>query len=325
MLKTLRTFVNLSRTRKDVWIKPVQWYSTRTNSIIGNNYKKIFSIKQDHILNILNTSSLNILTRYIQEPYAEKIIQHRTENGPFKSLNELTKIQDIELDALNSLWISPTDEMMLSKLKRSIMMPKTKITAVPNEVLGLHIGTNVVSWAMVTSDFKILYLDFIDWSESTKGTNIYELIDLAQIIAKELPPSCSYVIEEFPYTNKLSNIYLTQQKLMTAILSCVKVLNEQTKASSSLEDDFYMLRKQTSAQFFNLVIGKETIASRYIIGKILYDSTIETKPFEDIYINSKLRSKFINITSEQQEQIGWSLLKAITCMYLIKFCKENKK
>ncbi|CAK9832358.1 hypothetical protein ANTRET_LOCUS9192 [Anthophora retusa] len=337
MLKTLRTFVNISRTRKDLWINPVQWcftrtngivknncetISSRTNDIVENNCETIFSNKQNHILNILNTSSLDILTRYIQEPYAEKIIQHRTENGPFKSLNDLTRIQNIELDVLNGLWIAPNTKQ-LSKLKRSLIMPRTKITTVPNEILSLHIGTSAVSWAVVTSDFKILQLDFINWSSDTRALSIFELINLVPLIAKLLPPSSSYVTEEFVYSNKLGSKYFVQQKLLTAILSCVKILNEERNKSPSLKNDFYILRKQTAAHFFNLVVGGETIASRYIIGKILHNSNSEIKPFENIYINDELRSNFINVTSEQQEQVGWSLLKAITGMYLIKLFRED--
>ncbi|CAK9816943.1 hypothetical protein ANTPLA_LOCUS9180 [Anthophora plagiata] len=326
MLKTLRTFANISKTRKDLWIKPIQRCSTGTNSIIEKNNVKVSSFKENHILNILNTSDLNEMTRYIQKPCAEKIILHRMKNGLFKSLNDLTSIQDIELDALNGLWILPIDEVQYLKLKRSMLIPKTKIIKVPNEVLGLHIGSNVISWAVVTSDFKILYLDFIHWGDSVKNVNSHDLINLAPTVAKMLPPSSSYVIEEFPYVKNSASAHLMQQKLSAAIMCCVKILNEQRKKETSLlENDFYVLKSQTSAQFFNLLVGKEVIATKYIIGKVFDNSKIKAKPFEGLYVNDKLRSKFANVTPEQQEQIGWSLLKAITCMYLLKCFKKNEK
>lgn len=89
--------------------------------------------------------------------------------------------------------------------------------------------------------------------------------------------------------------------------------------SSNFLNNLYILKSQTTAQFFKLRIGNETIAANYILEKILNKTeTDENLKQIQIYINNDIKQKYKEKIVEEREQIGWSLLTALTFVHLVK-------
>ncbi|XP_017789537.1 PREDICTED: uncharacterized protein LOC108571891 [Habropoda laboriosa] len=328
MLRTLYNFTNTGRRRKNLWINLVQRCSTGTDSMIENN-EILFAENEHQILKIVNESNLKQLTNYIEQSYAQTIILHRITNGSYKSLSDLTCIKDMESDILNKFLISVTNhDIKHLQCSRSVLIPNTKITKIPNEIMGLHIGPTAICWALVTSDFKVLHLGCHIWNDNHKKFSSYDLIHLASSVAHMLPLSSSHVIEEIPVLKRVpQSTYYIPQQLTTAIMSSIIIMNNsKNDDSSGLKYNLYVLKPQTSAHFFNLVVGKEVVASKYIIQRIFDQSNIDNKQFQYIHISDELREYFLMEMPEQQEQLGWSLLKALTCTHLLKsFMARQKK
>ncbi|KOC65683.1 hypothetical protein WH47_10145 [Habropoda laboriosa] len=260
--------------------------------MIENN-EILFAENEHQILKIVNESNLKQLTNYIEQSYAQTIILHRITNGSYKSLTQFCILFQI-----------------------------------PNEIMGLHIGPTAICWALVTSDFKVLHLGCHIWNDNHKKFSSYDLIHLASSVAHMLPLSSSHVIEEIPVLKRVpQSTYYIPQQLTTAIMSSIIIMNNsKNDDSSGLKYNLYVLKPQTSAHFFNLVVGKEVVASKYIIQRIFDQSNIDNKQFQYIHISDELREYFLMEMPEQQEQLGWSLLKALTCTHLLKsFMARQKK
>lgn len=87
----------------------------------------------------------------------------------------------------------------------------------------------------------------------------------------------------------------------------------------------YILKSRSTAQFFKLRIGNETIAAKYILEKILNktDESDENLKQIQISINNEIKQKYIKKIAEEKEQIGWSLLTALTFIHLVKNQSQN--
>lgn len=109
---------------------------------------------------------------------------------------------------------------------------------------------------------------------------------------------------------------------MKSILHLIKFVTFSEKNNSSKFLNLYILKSQTTAQFFKLKIGSETIATNYVLEKILNetetDENLKQQTKMQIYINNEIKQKYIKKIAEEREQIGWSLLTALTFAYLVK-------
>ncbi|XP_076753418.1 uncharacterized protein LOC143424913 [Xylocopa sonorina] len=321
MLRILYNLTCTVRIRKDVWFQPLQRCSTKVRSNVENDAgQKWFSEKEDEILQIVNESNVKELSKYIQSSYAETIISNRTNNGPYKSLNDLVSQNKLTSDNLNNFYtLIINHKVKKRKWKKFVVTPDVKTIMMPKTILGIHVGSNAITWTLLNCDFKILDWDCLCWHNQTTDINTFNLINLASSIAQTLPVSSCYVIEELKMTNKsLYHMLSIQQQLNIAIMSCLKLMENQRRNNSmEPKNSVYVLQYLTSARFLNLIVGNEVIAAKYIMKLILNNEAIDNKGLQFVHVDDELKKKFTARSLEQQEQIGWSVAKAITFIRLV--------
>lgn len=75
----------------------------------------------------------------------------------------------------------------------------------------------------------------------------------------------------------------------------------------------------TAARFFNLIVASEVIAVDYFMNKIL-DDTKTDECLWDIHIAYEFKKKYMKKVADEKEQMGWSLLKTLACLHIIRDC-----
>ncbi|XP_043787312.1 uncharacterized protein LOC122712061 [Apis laboriosa] len=244
-----------------------------------------------------------------------------TKNGPYSSLNDLLIKTNINEDILNEFYNSILNHEKISpkKINQFIVTPDISGIEMPQMILGINVGPNAISWTLLNSNFHILNWDCFVWRDKTSKTTIYDIINLTSSFVQELSifnnSLTSFVIEEID----MAKMLCYQFQIIIGIASCLKLLSYQEKNNSSkFYDNLYILKSRSTARFFKLRIGNETIAAKYILEKILNKTDETDENLKQICINNEIKQKYIEKISEEKEQIGWSLLTALTFVHLIK-------
>ncbi|KOX78196.1 Transcription elongation factor, mitochondrial [Melipona quadrifasciata] len=312
MLRTLYKFTYTFKIKKNLWIQPLKICSIMTESNSENNVK--FLKSESSILQLINTSGLKQLSKFIEASHAKTIISIRKENGLYKSLNDLSLSTKINNDILAKFYQSISNCEISTRTWSKYMTPDEII--MPATTLAIHVGPSAINWTVVNSDFKILDWDSRVWQNGTSKITTYDTINLIASITQQLPVCNCYVMEEIKMiTNKSSNL-LTQKQISTGIASCLKLITNQG-TNNSPKNRLYLLKSFASARYFHLMIGSEAISANYIMKKILSDTDVNNEILQRVNVDEKLKRKYNEMFTDEKEQIGWSLLKALTFMCII--------
>ncbi|XP_076640232.1 uncharacterized protein LOC143351968 [Colletes latitarsis] len=240
------------------------------------------------------------------------ILRHNI-NGTYKSLQNLLLIDKFGHNAIYTYCTS----IIAAKLKRmskTSVRPIIMMEEIPETTLGIHIGPTMISWALINCNFKVLHWDWENYNLNTKN-NTYDLITLVTSVVEKIPNSNIYVIEDFQVMKtkhkKLLNI---QHQLSTSIMASLTLRDGKDNTNN-----IYVLKPQTSGRIFTLLIGGESICSKYIVNITTTDSVIKFSNIKSInmYMNNDMKEKYIQKSSTEQEQMRLSLLKAMSFLILV--------
>ncbi|CAD1478950.1 unnamed protein product, partial [Heterotrigona itama] len=297
----------------NLWIQPLKTCSIMTENN-GENNVKFSKSKNSKLLELINTSNLEQLSQFIETSHAETIISIR-KKGVYKSLNDLSLRTEINNDALAKFY------QLISNCKISKDIWNKYITSdeilMPATTLALHVGPFAINWIVVNCDFKILDWDSRVWQNETSKITTYDIINLVASVTQQLPVCNCYVIEEIKMIKNKSSInLLIQNQISTGIASCVKLITNQG-TNNSPKNKLYLLKSSASARYFHLIVGSEAISANYVMKKILSDTDINDETLQRVSVDEKLKRKYNKMLSDEKEQVGWSLLKALTFMFIV--------
>ncbi|XP_017767339.1 PREDICTED: uncharacterized protein LOC108555960 [Eufriesea mexicana] len=318
MLRILCRLTYVHNIKNDLWIQSLQKCSTLIENNVEKNIEN-YLIYEPSILYIINKSKLSVLKKYIEVKCADAIILTRIKDGYYTSLKDLLLRTQINLDTFNQLCNSIIDSGIKYKMK---VTPNIEGKIKPNTILGIHIGQTILSWSLLSYDFKVLDWDCITWqNNSLDRTNVYDIISVASTFVNQLPPSDTYVMQDFnKATKQVYNLY----NVHIGIASCLKFMIRQRQNNSiTSENDVYILSPLMAAYCFRLILGNEVLATKYIMNVILNDVKLNNEKLPQIHIDNTLKSKYIKLNNMQKEELNWSLLKALTFGYFIKSSRST--
>ncbi|KAK9305977.1 hypothetical protein QLX08_003210 [Tetragonisca angustula] len=315
MLRTLYLLSYTFKIKKNLWIQPLKICSIMTESNSENNVK--FSKFKSSILQLINTSGLKQLSQFIEESHAKTIISIRKKDGLYKSLNDLSLRTEINNDVLDKFYQSISNHEISTDIWSKYITPNKIIFQMPATTLAIHVGPSAINWTVVNCDFKILDWDSRVWRNETSNITTYDTINLIASVTQQLPVCDCYVMEEIKMIKNKSSInLLIQNQISTGIASCLKLITNQGTNNSS-KNRLYLLKSFSSARYFHLIIGSEAISTDYIMKKILSDTDVDDKILQRVNVDEKLKRKYNKMFTDEKEQIGWSLLKALTFMCIV--------
>ena len=283
---------------------------------------------ESKILKVMNEGSLMELKRYTFPTYAAALISQREAKGPYNSIQHLFSYNELEPHVIKTICSLIIQEQTRAKGYKYRVTPVME-AKVPEKILGLHVGPTVVSWALIDKNFQVVEWNYTTWSGDMPGSISYNLIKLVPTVVERIPMSSVYVMEEPVRPKKvpqniLHNLQL-QQQLMIAIMTSVAL----RKGNSDLpapKHNVYILHTQTTARLFNLLIRSEVISTEYAMERIERNA-IKTSTTEDIkvHLNDETKLRYTQATCDEQEQMSWSLLKALTFLRLALLRNSRKR
>ncbi|KAK1132399.1 hypothetical protein K0M31_016508 [Melipona bicolor] len=314
MLRTLYKLTYTFKIKKNLWIQPLKICFIMTESNSENNVK--FSKSKRSSLQLINTSDLKQLSKFIEASHAKTIISIRKKDGLYKSLNDLSLRTKINNDVLAKFHRSISNYEISMRTWSKYVTHDEIIFQMPATTLAIHVGPSAINWTVVNCDFKILDWDSRVWQNGTSKITTYDTINLIASITQQLPVCNCYVMEEIKMINNKSSNLLIQNQINTGIASCLKLITNQG-TNNSPKNRLYLLKSSASARYFHLIIGSEAISANYVMKKILSDTDVNDKMLQRVNVDEKLKRKYNEMFTDEKEQIGWSLLKALTFMCII--------
>ncbi|XP_043512276.1 uncharacterized protein LOC122529857 isoform X2 [Frieseomelitta varia] len=297
---------------KNLWIQPLKICSITTES---NSENVKFSKSKSSILQLINTSGLKQLSQFIEASHAKTIISIRKKDGLYKSLNDLSLRTEINNDVLAKFYQTISNEIP-THIWSKYITPNKRIFQMPATTLAIHVGPSAINWTVVNCDFKILDWDSRVWRNETSNITTYDTINLIASVTQQLPVCNCYVMEEIKMIKNKSSNLLIQNQINTGIASCLKLITNQGTNNSS-KNRLYLLKSFASARYFHLTIGSEAVSTDYIMKKILSDTDVDDEILQRVNVDEKLKRKYNKMFTDEKEQIGWSVLKALTFMCIV--------
>ncbi|KAL2715463.1 hypothetical protein V1478_015161 [Vespula squamosa] len=297
----------------------------------------------NYILRILNDRRIDYCKRYeIPESHASQLHLYREQYGSYKSLKDILNIKDMTKEILDAFIRSILNDKQYKNLqtfRRSIIFPSADI---PREqistILGIYVGTNIISWTLLESKENILEWKYENFLEIPKSDYTFELFNLACKLMCKIPKADVYVMDEtnFNYTLlksvKQVQIFLQREKLKAMILAFLSqknllqgtftnvfILKLENNEISSLTKNVYLLKYEKVVKLFNLHIGNEVMSSGRVINKLLYkEDCINNKEKHPVgvYIQKDIMNSYNNQINYIKDQMNWSLLIALTFLQL---------
>ncbi|GAB1866648.1 UPF0629 protein C17orf42-like protein [Camponotus japonicus] len=283
------------------------------------------------ILQVINSKSIEDLLQYsITKKRAENLECHRANNGPYNSLEDLLQVKGINNNCLHKFYKSIIygKKRTPKKITRGLILtPKTNDQKDVNTVLGIYVGPDMISWSLLNRDCEVLQWSYKCFPQNKLKGNIHSLLQITLPIAENLPKADRYVLQEIVGNmgyHKVQSVYqaYVQESVVNAIiLSYLSTSNSNFNNSMEfITNNIFILRKRILPKIYGLVIGNESIATKYMMDKLLQESDGLKKTKErlpSVLINTELKNMYNAQTPIYQEQISWSLLIALAFLELV--------
>ncbi|KAL6425177.1 hypothetical protein ACFW04_009438 [Cataglyphis niger] len=298
------------------------------------NTANIDSLSQEDkekILQIINSKGTEDLLQYsITKKRAQSLEDHRTNNGPYNSLEDLLQVKGINNKCLFKFYKSIISNKKKSPRKITqglILTPKTFNQKDVNTVLGIYIGSNMISWSLLNRDCEVLQWSYESFPQNKLKENIHSLLQLTLPIAAKLPKADRYVLQDivnnigYHKERPFYHTYVQESVIIATILSYLATSNSKFNSTAEfVMNNVFILRQRVLPKIYGLAVGNETIATKYMMEKLLQenDRLMETKErLPSVLIKTELRNMYNAQSPVYQEQVSWSLLIALAFLELV--------
>ncbi|XP_011255371.1 transcription elongation factor, mitochondrial isoform X2 [Camponotus floridanus] len=287
-----------------------------------------FSVEDEKkILQVINSKRMEDLLQYsITKKRAENLECHRANNGPYKSLEDLLQVKGINNNCLHKFYKSIIygNKGTPKKITRGLILtPKANDQKDVNTVLGVYIGSDMISWSLLNRDCEVLQWNYKCFPQTKLKGNIHSLLQITLPIAEKLPKADRYVLQDIVGNighHKGQSAYqaYVQESVVNAII--LSYLSTSNNSMEFITNNIFILRKRILPKIYGLVVDKENIATKYMMDKLLQESDRLKKTKErlpSVLINTELKNMYNTQTPIYQEQISWSLLIALAFLELV--------
>lgn len=286
---------------------------------------------KEKILQVINDKSTEALLQYsITKKRAENLECHRANNGPYKSLEDLLQVKGMNDKCLYKFYKSIICGKRTGpkKITRGLVLtPKPSNQKDVNTVLGLYIGSDMISWSLLNRDCQVLQWDYKCFPSSTLKENIHSLLQITLPIAAKLPKADRYIMQEmvtkidYHKDHPFYKAYVQESVITGVILSYLATSNIKFNSTTEfITSKVFILRRRILPKIYGLIVGNEVIATKYTMEKLLQESDRLMKSKErlpSVLINTELRNMYNAQNPVYQEQISWSLLIALAFLELV--------
>ncbi|XP_011309987.1 uncharacterized protein [Fopius arisanus] len=286
------------------------------------------------IIDTINKCEAGDFARFdIKEGQLRRLLAQRNKNGGFRDFNDILMTQDIPSLVKFCKSILRGGKVIRnskSNTPKSIVIPPIADAnrSVIKTVLGLHVWSDSVSWALLEPEGQITQWDHEKFDNLYK-INVVSLVDLIADLTLRLPCADACVMEADRYTSlaKLKptvyHMHLLRQQIIAMIMSGIRM--KKSIAGKSLSTTFYLMQARSPAKIFNLNLGNETVSAGSLIQKIIKDHQVMYLPhLPPVVINPGIVERYNSYDAALREQMH-SVLLLTLAFYNQIYVKSNIK
>ncbi|XP_011143489.1 transcription elongation factor, mitochondrial-like [Harpegnathos saltator] len=290
------------------------------------------SEEKNKILDIINYQNIEDLLQYsITKQRAQSLEIYRTNNGPYKSLEDLLKVKSISEKSLHKFLksIINGDKKASKKITSGLVItPKVANGNQKdvNTILGIHVGQDIISWSLLNRDCEVLQWCYKSFTRSGTKENLHSLLQATLPIAAKLPKADRYVMQEsggnrFRKNGKrLYQACIEQSVINAIILTHLATLNSKRDIDDFVTNNIFILRQNILQKVYGLVVGNECVSTQYMIQRLLEENErlLQNKEcLPSVHIKPEFQDMYKALSPINKEQISWSLLIALAFAELI--------
>lgn len=278
----------------------------------------------NYILKIINNSNEMSLGKHVSGEYATELYNFRKTNGPYKSIADLSSVKDISDVVIKQLCESVLAEKRNTKIRKvrtQLLIPplREEECKATNTLLGIHVGNNIVSWALMDKQYNILEWNYKSFLKLSQSADLFKISEFADNICWKLPKADLYITKEnnISLNNKnrqYLNDVIQQQQLTAFIFAHLRKLH-----AGNSSPRLHIMRSAMLSYYYNLEVGHEVISTKNVIFKIL--NLDNTSPPDDHMPNLNLSKSMTEFYGQRsimtKEQMNWALLMPATCLKLL--------
>lgn len=183
--------------------------------------------QREIILKLLNNASLPelVTVKSLRGRKSQNIIDYRTENGPFRTLESLVNVPRLKhksaVVVFNSI-LNPVKEERKVKVVRYIRPEVEKAwLEEASSIVSIVCGTNKIAWAQVNRAMKVLEWKQMDCPNFLKGSYMASsyLTDVSAVV-DIMPEADLYIIEKCSISTHNTNLFplITHMRTVEAML-----------------------------------------------------------------------------------------------------------
>ncbi|XP_022049523.1 transcription elongation factor, mitochondrial [Acanthochromis polyacanthus] len=287
------------------------------------------SEQRDAILQLLNTATMSELAgvKLLRGRKSVNIVEYRTKNGPFKTLESVVKVPLLKhksaVIVFNSILNPVKKERKVRIQLAKFIRPEVDKSWLEDasSIVSIVCGTNKIAWAHVDRGMTVLEWRQKDCHNFLKGTYLASayLYDVSSVVAL-LPSADFYIIEKSPISVQNTTLFPVMAHMRTVEAMLFALLEPKiSPEDSNLPPRVLNMMRTAVGRHFGLMVGESRTSGAQTVQQLMTESVTQKLPRinfpQDLLI--KHRNSFQMGSRRGGEELCDALLQAVAFYELL--------
>lgn len=287
--------------------------------------------QREIILQLLNNATESELAsvKLLRGRKSVNVVEHRVRNGPFKSLESVTKVPLLKhksaVIVFNAILNPPEKKARKKGSTHLVKFIRPEIDRglleEVNTIVSIICGTNKVAWAHVDRTTTVLDWQQQECSTFMKGTYLASayLDDISSVVSN-IPDADYYIIEKPGISLQNTTLYPVMAHLRTveAMLFALLAMRHQATGEPSSPRVLNMMRIAVG-RHFDLIVGESRTSGAHLVRQMMTESVTKNAPRvtfpHDLLM--RYRNTFQTGGRNRGEELSDALLQAVAFYELL--------
>lgn len=290
------------------------------------------SEQRDAILQLLNTATMSELSgvKMLRGRKSVNIVEYRTVNGPFKTLESVVKVPLLKHKSalvvfesiLNPVKKEKKGKIQLAKFIRPEVDKSWLMNA--SSIVSIVCGTNKIAWAHVDRGMTVLQWRASECHNFLKRTYLASayLYDVSSVVAC-LPSADFYIIEKSSISAQNASLFpvVAHMRAVEAMLFAL-LEPKLSPENSNIPPRVLNMMRTSVGRHFGLMVGDSRTSGAQIVRQLMTESVTQKLPRINFPQNLlvKHRNSFQIGHRKGGEELCDALLQAVAFYELLSEC-----
>lgn len=287
------------------------------------------SEQKDTILQLFNNASQAELAavKTLRGRRCVNIVEYRTKNGPFKTLESLVKVPRLKYKtaviAFNFILNPPKKEKKVRIQLAKFIRPEVDRSWLEDadSIVSIVCGTNKIAWAHVDRGMNLLDWKEVECPNFLRGTYIASLYlnDVSAVVSL-LPSADFYIIEKPSISVQNTALYpiMAHMRCVEAMLFAL-LEPKNTSPDTNIPPRALNMMRSAVGRHFGLMVGESRTSGAQIVRKMMTESVTQKLPRINVpkELLLKYRDAFQLGSRKEGDELCDALLQAVAFYELL--------